>query len=59
MRLPNHPYKTIPLVCLAAVAAVIMPGDSSLIWAAGAVFAFAGPVLALFEGRPSSALHHE
>ena len=56
MRLPSHPYKTVPLVCLAAVAAVIMPGDSSLIWAAGAVLALAGPVLSLIDRQPASAV---
>lgn len=59
VRLPKHPYKTLPLVCVAAMAAVVMPGDSSLLWAAGALFALAGPLLELFEKQPTSVASHE
>lgn len=59
VRLPNHPYKTLPLVCVAAMAAVVMPGDSSLLWITGALFALAGPVLSLFEEHPVAVVPHE
>ena len=51
MRLPKHPYQTVPLVCLAAVAAVAMPGDTPSLWVAGAVFALTGPLLGLVAKR--------
>ncbi len=55
MRLTKHPYQTVPLVCLAAVAAVAMPGDTPSLWLAGAVFALTGPLLGLVANRRAAA----
>ncbi len=59
VRLPKHPYQAVPLVCLAAVAAVAIPGDSPSLWIAGAVLALTGPLLGLVANRRAVAVRHK
>ncbi|MDJ0872171.1 MAG: hypothetical protein QNJ87_10440 [Gammaproteobacteria bacterium] len=59
MTVLSHTAKTVLLICAIAMAAVVLPGDSSLVWATGALVALAGALLGSFGKQPTSTVSHE